>query len=59
MYIHWDSETRTYDNARDAAQELRRRAHHVATPGCSATEAGPRDGASSSGYNLAVRWGEE
>lgn len=38
MRIHWDSGVRTYDSARDAAQELRRRGHDVEMPSCSAVE---------------------
>lgn len=41
MRIHWDSGTRTYDRAQDAAQELRRRGYSVQTPGRSATEPDP------------------
>ncbi|KAJ8361986.1 hypothetical protein AAFF_G00407330 [Aldrovandia affinis] len=37
MRIHWDSGTRTYNSAQDAAQELRRRGYSVETPGRSTT----------------------
>ncbi|KAJ8372625.1 hypothetical protein AAFF_G00280900 [Aldrovandia affinis] len=41
MRIHWDSGTRTYNSAQDAAQELRRRGYSVETPGRSTTELDP------------------
>ncbi|KAJ8358397.1 hypothetical protein AAFF_G00010320 [Aldrovandia affinis] len=42
MRIHWDSGTRTYNSAQDAAQELRRRGYSVETPGRSTTELDPK-----------------
>ncbi|KAF3835653.1 hypothetical protein F7725_028211 [Dissostichus mawsoni] len=41
MRIHWDSGTRTYDSAQDAAQELRRRGFSVEIPDRNASELYP------------------
>ena len=41
MRIHWDSGTRTYDIAQDAAQELRRRGFSVEIPDRNASELYP------------------
>ncbi|KAF3839174.1 hypothetical protein F7725_017891 [Dissostichus mawsoni] len=42
MRIHWDSGTRTYDSAQDAAQELRRRGFSVEVPDRNASELYPK-----------------
>ncbi|KAK1893627.1 LINE-1 type transposase domain containing protein 1 [Dissostichus eleginoides] len=41
LRIHWDSGTRTYDSAQDAAQELRRRGFSVEIPDRNASELYP------------------
>ncbi|KAK7933161.1 hypothetical protein WMY93_004057 [Mugilogobius chulae] len=39
--IHWDTGTRTYGSAREAALEMRRRGYSVSIPGADSTDMGP------------------